>query len=99
VVAFAPSFSFIMLGGGRFERIRRSTDARAFLDGAAPAAIGAILGAAITLAAALSQPWQFAILAVAAILLLALGRGVVSTLLLAGAAGVVIAFAGAPLPH
>ena len=99
VVAFAPSFSFIILGGGRFERIRQSTNARAFLDGAGPAAIGAILGAAITLAAALSQPWQFAILGVAAILLLALGRGVVSTLLLAGAAGVIIALAGAPLPH
>jgi chromate transporter len=99
VVAFAPSFSFILLGGGRFERIRQSTDARAFLDGAAPAAIGAILGAAITLAAALGQPWQFAILGVAAILLLALGRGIVATLLLAGAAGVVIALAGAPLPH
>jgi chromate transporter len=98
-VAFAPSFSFILLGGGRFERIRQSSNARAFLDGAGPAAIGAILGAAITLAAALSEPWQFAILGVAAILLLALGRGLVSTLLLAGAAGVVIALAGAPLPH
>jgi chromate transporter len=99
VVAFVPSFSFIILGGGRFERIRQSTNARAFLDGAGPAAIGAILGAAITLAAALSQPWQFAILALAAILLLALGRSVVSTLLLAGAAGVIIALAGGPLPH
>jgi chromate transporter len=98
-VAFAPSFSFILLGGGRFERIRQSTNARAFLDGAGPAAIGGILGAAITLAAALSQPWQFVILGVATILLLALGRGVVSTLLLGGAAGVVIALAGAPLPH
>jgi chromate transporter len=99
VVAFAPSFSFIMLGGGRFERIRESTNARAFLDGSGPAAIGAILGAAVTLAATLSQPWQFAILAVAAILLLGLGRGVVATLLLAGGAGVVIALAGAPVPH
>jgi chromate transporter len=38
VVAFAPSFSFILLGGGRFERIRGSGNARAFLDGAGPAA-------------------------------------------------------------
>ena len=37
--------------------------ARAFLDGAGPAAIGAILGAAILLAEALQQAWQFAILA------------------------------------
>jgi chromate transporter len=98
-VAFAPSFSFIMLGGGRFERLRGNTNARSFLNGAGPAAIGAILGAAITLAAALSESWQFAILAVAAILLLALDRGVVTTLLLAGGAGVLIAVAGAPLPH
>ncbi len=37
--------------------------ARAFLDGAGPAAIGAILGAAIPLAGALQETWQFAILA------------------------------------
>jgi chromate transporter len=99
VVAFAPSFSFIMLGGGRFQRIRQNAHARAFLDGAGPAAIGAIFGAAITLAGALSQSWQFAILAAAAVLLLALGRGVVATLLLAAGAGVIVALAGAPLPH
>jgi chromate transporter len=98
VVAFAPSFSFIMLGGGRFERMRQSANARSFLDGAGPAAVGAILGAAVTLAAALSEPWQFAILAIAAILLLGLGRGV-ATLLFAGGAGVIIALAGAPLPR
>ena len=98
-VAFAPSFSFIMLGGGRFQRIRQNAHARAFLDGAGPAAIGAIFGAAITLAGALSQSWQFAILAAAAVLLLALGRGVVATLLLAAGAGVIVALAGAPLPH
>ena len=98
-VAFVPSFSFILLGGGRFEQLRGSAKARSFLDGAGPAAIGAILGAAITLAGALSEPWQFAILAGAATLLLALGRGIVATLLLAGAAGVLIALAGGPLPR
>ena len=35
-VAFTPSFSFILLGGGRFERLRRNDRARAFLDGAGP---------------------------------------------------------------
>ena len=55
LVAFTPSFSFILLGGGRFERLRANANARAFLDGAGPAAIGAILGAAITLARALSR--------------------------------------------
>ena len=98
-VAFTPSFSFVLLGGERFQRLRDSTSARAFLHGAGPAAIGAILGAAITLARELSEPWQFAILAAAAVLLLALRRGVVETLLLAGGAGVLAALAGAPLPH
>ena len=72
--------------------------ARAFLDGAGPAAIGAILGSAIPLARALDEPWQFAVLAAAAALLLALRRGVVVTLLLAAGAGVAIALAGGPLP-
>ena len=98
VIAFSPSFSFILLGGRRFERLRGNTSARAFLDGAGPAAIGAILGAAITLAAVLSEPWQFAILAAAAIALLGFNRGVVQTLLTAGLLGVVAALIGAPLP-
>ena len=98
VVAFAPSFSFILLGGGRFERLRATARARSFLDGAGPAAIGAILGAAVALAAALSEPWQFAVLALAAVALLLIRRGVVETLLAAGAIGVLVALAGGPLP-
>jgi chromate transporter len=98
LVAFAPSFSFILLGGRRFERLRENNNARAFLDGAGPAAIGAILGAAITLATALHETWQFAILATAMIALLALRRGIVQTLLGAGLLGVIAAHAGAPLP-
>jgi chromate transporter len=97
-VAFAPSFSFILLGGGRFERVRRNRSARAFLDGAGPAAIGAILGSAVLLAEALQQGWQFAILAAAAVALLVLRRGVVETLLGAGAVGVVLVLAGAAAP-
>jgi chromate transporter len=98
VVAFSPSFSFILIAGPRFERLRTSQNARAFLDGAGPAAIGAILGAAILLAGALHETWQFAVLALAAIALLAAKRGVVETLLAAGLAGVILALAGAPLP-
>jgi chromate transporter len=98
IVAFTPSFSFILLGGRRFERMRGNQSARAFLDGAGPAAIGAILGAAITLAAALKDDWQFAVLAAAVIALLALKRGVVETLLGAGIIGIVLGLAGAPLP-
>ncbi|MGD0197502.1 MAG: chromate efflux transporter [Solirubrobacteraceae bacterium] len=97
LVAFTPSFAFILVGGPRFERIRGSANARAFLDGAGPAAIGAILGAAVTLALALHEGWQFGVLAAAAVVMLVLGRGVVMTLVGAGAVGVIAALAGAPL--
>jgi chromate transporter len=97
-VAFSPSFAFILLGGERFDRVRADRRARAFLNGAGPAAIGAILGSAIPLARALAEPWQYAVLAGAALLLLALRRGVVPTLLCAAAIGVLVAVAGGPLP-
>ncbi len=98
VVAFTPSFCFVLGGGRRFEALRTGRGPRAFLDGAGPAAIGAIFGAAITLARALNESWQFAILAVAAIVLLALRRGVVETLVGAAVIGAVAVLAGAPLP-
>lgn len=98
LVAFTPSFSFILLGGRRFERLRENSNARAFLDGAGPTAIGAILGAAITLAVALHQAWQFGLLTAAMLTLLVLKRGVVQTLLGAAAVGVIAALGGAPLP-
>jgi chromate transporter len=93
VVAFTPSFLIVLLGAPRFGRVRGSLRARAFLDGAGPAAIGAILGSAITLTRELSHPWQYAVLAGALVLLLPLRRGVVLTLLTAGAIGVTIALA------
>jgi chromate transporter len=98
IVAFSPSFSFILIGGSRFERLRGNQNAQAFLDGAGPAAIGAILGAAILLAGELRETWQFVFLALAAIVLLALKRGIVQTLLTAGGLGVILALAGAPVP-
>jgi chromate transporter len=91
LVAFSPSFAFILLGARRFDAIRGDRRARAFLDGAGPAAIGAIFGSAIPLTRALSHTWQYAVLTAAVILLLVLRRGVVLTLLSAGAAGVAIA--------
>src|SRR5579884_3795363 len=57
-VGFAPSFAFVLLGGNRFDALRRDERARAFLAGAGPAAVGAILGSAIPLARALHEPWQ-----------------------------------------
>jgi chromate transporter len=94
IVAFVPSFSFIVLGGGRFERLRANAGARAFLDGAAPAAIGAILGAAILLALALRDPWQVPVLILAAVALLVFRMGVVVTLMTAGVIGALVALAG-----
>ena len=85
LVAFSPSFSFILLGGQPLRTAAREPRRQAFLDGAGPAAIGAILGAAIALAMALTQTWQLVVLAAAAIALLVLRRGVVHTLLGAGA--------------
>jgi chromate transporter len=97
LVAFAPSFSFILFGAARFERLLLDERAMAFLAGAAPAAAGAIIGSAIPLAGALSQTWQYALLAAAAIVLLALRGSVVLSLLAAGAVGAAAGLLGAPL--
>jgi chromate transporter len=98
LVAFSPSFAFVLIGGSRFDRLRENDAARAFLAGAGPAAIGAILGAAVPLTRALSDRWQYGVLAGAALLLLPGRRGVVLTLLAAGAVGVGVALGGGPLP-
>jgi chromate transporter len=52
----------------------------------------------VTLAGALHLGWQIGVLAAAAIALLVVRRGVVETLIGAGAIGVVLALAGSPLP-
>ncbi len=97
-IAFLPSFVFVMFGGRHFERLRADPRAQAFLGGAGPAAIGAILGSAIPLAGALRETWQAAVLAAAAVALLLARRGVVSTLVGAGVVGAVVGLAGGPLP-
>ena len=98
LVAFAPSFAFILIGAARFERLLGDQRVRAFLGGAAPAAAGAIVGAAVPLAAALGEIWQYAVLAVAGVALLGLRAGVVPALLLAGCVGAAVALLGGPLP-
>ncbi|HWX88577.1 MAG TPA: chromate transporter [Solirubrobacteraceae bacterium] len=99
LVAFAPSFSFILFGATRFERLLLNERVAALLAGAAPAAAGAIIGSAIPLAGALSEMWQYALLAAAAIALLVLRRSVVLTLPAAGTIGAAAGLLGAPLPH
>jgi chromate transporter len=98
LVAFSPSFVFVLGGARHFQTLRENATARAFLDGAGPAAIGAIIGVAIPLALALGQTWQFAVLAGAALSLLVLRRSVVLTLLIAAIIGIVIVQLGAPMP-
>ena len=96
-IAFAPSFVVVAILGDRFLRIRESPSARAFLDGAGPAAIGAILGAAVPLAQAIEELWQWGVLAAAAVLLLT-GRPAPWALLGGALAGVAAWLLGAPIP-
>ncbi len=98
VIAFAPSFAFVLLAGRRFDDLRELPAPRAFLDGAGPAAIGAIGGAAVTLGLSLSDAWQLAVLAAAILALLVAGRSVVLTLAGAAVIGVALALLGAPVP-
>ena len=97
-IAFAPSFAFVLLGAERFDRLLHDARARAFVDGAGPAALGAIAGSAVPLARASTEAWQLVVLAGAAVALLIARRGVVAVLLAAGAAGAVVVLAGGPVP-
>ena len=96
LVAFAPSFGFVMGGAPHFDRLRANLRAQAFLIGAGAAVIGAIAGSAIPLGRELAHLWQVGVLGLAAIWLLALRRGVVPALVGAGVLGVIAVMAGAP---
>jgi chromate transporter len=97
VLAFAPSFLVVGLGGARFERLRESRRARSFLDGAGPAAVGAILGAVVPLLGGVDEAWQVAVLAAAAVALLA-RAGPLPVLLGGALIGAAAALAGLPVP-
>ena len=96
-VAFTPSFVFVLAGARHFGRLRGNDRVQAFLTGAGPAAIGAIAGAAIPLGLALGHLWQAGLLALAALWLIGLRRGVVSGIAGAAALGVLAFLAGAPV--
>ena len=98
LIAFTPSFLLVLVLGPRFQAMRTRPAPRAFLDGAGPAAIGAIGGAAITLALACGAAWQYGVLIAAALAMFLLRRGVVGTLVCAGIAGAILALAGVPPP-
>jgi len=97
LVAFTPSFLFVLLGGPRFDQIRANIVIQAFLTGAGPAVIGAIAGSAIPLGLAFQHLWQIPVLAGALLWLFAARRGVVSGLLIAGGTGVLLALSGVPV--
>jgi chromate transporter len=94
VIAFAPSFVFVLAGGPHFDRFRRSGAAQSFLGGAGPAAIGAIAGAAVTLGLELTWYWQVAVLAAGLFWLVALRRGVVTAIVAAAGIGAIVGLAG-----
>lgn len=98
LIAFSPSFLVVLLGGTRFEALRNHPGARAFLDGAGPSAVGAILGAVVPLAGAIAAAWQVALLGAAALVLASGRAGVVAVLAGAGAVGALAGLTGAPLP-
>ena len=97
LIAFAPSFAFVLLGGPRFDQIRANSAVESFLTGTGPAVIGAIAGSAIPLGRSLQHLWQIPVLMGALLWLLVLRRGVVSGLLMAGVIGVVVAVTGVPV--
>jgi chromate transporter len=97
LIAFAPSFAFVLVGGRHFERIRANRAVETFLTGAGPAVIGAIAGSAIPLGLAFGHLWQIPVLTGGLLWLFVLRRDVVSGLLVAGAIGVVVALAGVPV--
>jgi chromate transporter len=96
LVAFAPSFAFVLVGGRHFDRIRANDAVGSFLAGAGPAVIGAIAGSAIPLGLSFGHLWQIPMLAGAIIWLFIARQGVVSALLVAGAIGVGVVLAGVP---
>ena len=66
--------------------------------GAGPAAVGAILGAAVPLAGGIEEVWQYVVLGAAALALSA-RRPAIAVLAAAALAGLVALAAGAPLPQ
>ena len=97
-IAFTPSFVFVLVGGRHFSRVRSNASAQAFLSGAGPAAIGAILGSAWPLTLAFGVWWQVLVLAGGALALSA-KRAPVIVIVAAAVIGIGLVAIGAPLPH
>ena len=99
VVAFAPSFAMVLAGAPFFDQLRTRPGPRAFLDGAGPAAVGAIFGAAVLLAPQAGKEWWQGLVIAAAVAAALLRRGSFTILVLGLALGLLAAAAGLPLPR
>ncbi len=97
LIAFAPSFLFVILGGPRLQQLRANTSVQSFLTGAGPAVIGAIAGSAVSLGLTFEHLWQIPVVAGALLWLFAARRGVVSGLLVGAGVGVALALGGVPV--
>jgi chromate transporter len=98
VVAFAPSFAMVLGGAPFFDQLRKRPGPRAFLDGAGPAAVGAIFGAAVLLAPQAGKEWWQGIVIAAAIASALFLRSSFVVLVIGLALGLIAAAAGLPLP-
>jgi chromate transporter len=96
LIAFTPSFVFVLVGGRHFDQIRANGAVTSFLTGAGPAVIGAIAGSAIPLGLSFGHIWQIPVLAGGLVWLFVARRSVVTALLIAGAIGVGVALSGVP---
>jgi chromate transporter len=99
LIAFGPSFLFVLSGGPHFDRLRSNDGIQSFLTGAGAGAIGAIAGSSIPLGAELVHLWQVGVLVLAAVWLLVFRKGVLPALAGAAALGLVAALAGASIVH
>jgi chromate transporter len=99
VVAFAPSFAMVLAGAPFFDQLRARPGPRAFLDGAGPAAVGAIFGAAVLLAPQAGKEWWQGIVIAVAVGAALLRRSSFTILLLGLLLGLLAAAVGLPLPR
>ncbi len=90
LVAFTPSFVFVLVGARHFERLRTDATIGAFLAGAGPSVIGAIGASALTLATLLAHLWQVGVLLAALVWLLGLRRSATVFLLAAALLGALV---------
>jgi chromate transporter len=91
VVAFAPSFTFVLGGARHFDRLRHHVGVQAFLRGAGPSVIGAIAASALSLGLLIRHLWQVPVLVAAVIWTMGMRRSNTVALVVAAAVGASLA--------